>query len=304
MPARAVLGGTVREIMRHATRYHRAMITVLGMGLLGSNFTRALIARGERVHVWNRTHARAEALQAEGAIAFESAADAVRGATRVHIAVSDDAAVESVLAAAQCSPDALVIDHTTTSTVGARTRTARGDLIYVHAPVFMGPQNARESTGLMLVSGEHSRVERVKPLLAPMTGKLIDLGERVDAAAAFKLMGNTFLMGFSAAIADMLGLGRALGVSPSDAIALFDHFNPGAATPARAKRMASGEYASPSWELAMARKDARLVEEAADREKIALLIVPAIAAHMDALIARGHAHDDWSVIAKDFVRQE
>jgi 3-hydroxyisobutyrate dehydrogenase len=277
------------------------MIAVLGTGLLGAAFTRALIGKGETVQVWNRTAERAAALAAYGAKPFAAAADAVRGASRVHVVVSDDGAVDAVLAAAQLAPGTLVIDHTTTSAEGARRRSARSDIAYVHAPVFMGPQNALESTGLMLLSGDRARVERVRPLLAPMTGKLVDLGERVDAAAAFKLMGNTFLMGFTAAIADLVGLGKALGVAPAEAIALFEHFNPGASVGARAKRIASGEYGSPSWELAMARKDARLVQAECDAAHVALLLVPAIAEKMEALIARGHGHDDWTVIAKDFV---
>lgn len=277
------------------------MITILGTGLLGANFARALVAKGERVRVWNRTIERARPLEAEGIEVVADAAAAVRGALRAHIVVSDDAAVDGVIAAARFEPGALVIDHTTTSTGGARRRTARTDLTYVHAPVFMGPQNARESTGLMLVSGERARVERVRPLLEPMTGKLVDLGERVDAAAAYKLMGNTFLMGFTAAIGDLLGLARALGVAPQEAIGLFDHFNPGTFTAARARRLASGEYGSPSWELVMARKDARIVEEEAAAAAVELILVPAIAARMDEMIGRGHAHDDWSVIAKDYV---
>lgn len=277
------------------------MIAVLGMGLLGSNFARALMKQGEQVHVWNRTPARATALEAEGAKAFAEAADAVRGATRVHLAVSDDAAVESVIRAAKLAPGTLVIDHSTTSPEGARSRTARPDLTFVHAPVFMGPQNALESTGIMLVSGARDRVERVKPMLATMTGKLVDLGERVDAAACFKLMGNTFLMGFMAAIGDLIGVGKAFGLAPAEAITLFDHFNPGAVTPQRAMKMASADFGNVSWELVMARKDARLVTEAVEGAHVALTVVPAIAAKMDAMIERGHAHDDWSVIAKDFV---
>jgi 3-hydroxyisobutyrate dehydrogenase len=277
------------------------MIAILGTGLLGANFARALIAKGETVHVWNRTFERAKALEADGAKAFEHAADAVKGASRVHIVVKDDEAVEGVLAAAKFAAGALVIDHTTTSPDGSRARSGRTDITYVHAPVFMGPQNARESTGIMMVSGERSRVERVKPMLEKMTGKLVDFGERVDAAACFKLMGNTFLMGFTAAIGDLLGLGKALGISPTDAVGLFEHFNPGALTAQRSKRMASGEFSQPSWELAMARKDARLVQAEVDRAHVALLLVPAIAARMDAMIEQGHAHDDWTVIAKDFV---
>jgi 3-hydroxyisobutyrate dehydrogenase len=277
------------------------MIAILGTGLLGSNFARALVAKGETVHVWNRTAERARALEADGARAFDDAAEAVRDVDRVHIVVSDDAAVEGVLAAARCAPATLVIDHTTTSTAGARARTARSDITYVHAPVFMGPQNARESTGLMLVSGERARVERVKPLLGTMTGKVVDLGERVDAAAAFKLMGNTFLMGFTAGIAEMLAVGKACGIAAGEAVQLFAHFNPGLSTEARARRIAAGDYSQPSWELGMARKDARLVADEAAAAHVDLMIVPGIAARMDALIARGHAHDDWCVIGKDYV---
>ena len=72
------------------------MIAVLGTGLLGSGFTRAFRKRGETVHVWNRTPARAQLLEADGAIAFAQAADAVRDARRIHLLLSDDAAVEAV----------------------------------------------------------------------------------------------------------------------------------------------------------------------------------------------------------------
>ena len=277
------------------------MIAILGTGMLGSGFTRALMKKGETVQVWNRSPGRAKALEADGAVAFADAAEAVRGASRVHVVVSDDAAVDSVLAAAKLEPGTLVCDHSTTSTAGARARTARTDITYVHAPVFMGPQQALESTGMMLVSGDRARVARVTPLLAPMTGKIVDFGERVDAAAAFKLMGNTFLMAFTAGIGEMLGLAKALGVTPDQALTLFEHFNPGSSVAARGKRMASGDYSQASWELAMARKDARLVQAEVDGAHVALTMLPALAAKMDAMIARGHGHDDWTVIAKDFI---
>ena len=51
----------------------------------------------------------------------------------------------------------------------------------------------------------------------------------------------------------------------------------------------------------MARKDARLVQAEVDRARLALTVVPAIAAKMDEMIERGHSHDDWTVIGKDFL---
>jgi 3-hydroxyisobutyrate dehydrogenase len=63
--------------------------------------------------------------------------------------------------------------------------------------------------------------------------------------------------------------------------------------------MANGDYAEPSWELSMARKDARLMLEEAARAKVPLAVLPAIAARMDAVIAEGHGSDDWTVLGKD-----
>lgn len=282
------------------------MIAFLGMGLLGSSFVRALRKRGEGVHVWNRSPPRAQALAPTGAVVFPDAAAAVRGAARVHLTLSDDAAVDAVLEAAApgLGEGALVIDHTTTAASTVVTRMDRWrsrGVTYVHAPVFMGPANALDGTGLMLLSGDRALVERVRPMVAPMTGKLVDLGLRPDAAASFKLLGNLFLMFLTSGLADMLSLAKALGVPPADAVTLFEHFNPGATIGARAKRMLDGNFAEPSWELSMARKDARIMLDEAQAKGTALAVLPAIAARMDVLIAEGHGGDDWTVMAKDAV---
>ena len=110
----------------------------------------------------------------------------------------------------------MIVDHTTTSAAGTLARIARWrdrGMTYVHAPVFMGPQNARESTGIMMISGPRAIVDPLREPLAAMTGKLVDLGERPDAGAAFKLLGNSFLMALTAGIADVLALAKIHGVT-------------------------------------------------------------------------------------------
>lgn len=271
-------------------------IAFFGMGLLGSNFVRALKKRGEEVNVWNRTFEKAKRLEEAGAKAFEDPAKAAEGATRVHLTLSDDAAVDSVLA--KIPAGTTVVDHTTTTASGALARCKQRPG-YVHAPVFMGPQNALESTGIMLVSGDRARVDPLRAHLAAMTGKLVDLGERPDAAASFKLLGNMFLMFLNAGFADMLMLAKALDVSPQRMATLFDHFNPGMTLKARLDRTIAGTFETPSWELSMARKDARLMMEEAARAKRTLGVLPEIAARMDDWIAKGHGGHDWTVVAKD-----
>lgn len=66
-----------------------------------------------------------------------------------------------------------------------------------------------------------------------------------------------------------------------------EHFNPGQTLPQRAKRISGGQYTPPSFEMSMARKDLRLMVEEAARGGQSLAMVPALAALLDAGIARG-----------------
>ena len=279
------------------------MIAFLGMGLLGSNFVRALRRRGEDVQVWNRTPEKALALEADGAAAFADPSEAARGASRVHLALSDDAAVDDVLerCLGALSPDVTIVDHTTTSPSGTAVRAVRWagrGIAFQHAPVFMGPQNALEGTGYMLASGDHARFDRLAPELQRMTGKLVYVGPQPERAAAIKLLGNLFIMAMTVGLMDTLALGRDLGVSPAEISSLFEWFNPGTSVPGRLRRVLAADYDNPSWTLAMARKDVRLIEEEAARGDAPLIVIPAIADAMDRHIVDGGAHKDWTVVAR------
>lgn len=277
------------------------MKAFLGMGLLGSNFVKAMIKKGKQVQVWNRTSAKASALEAVGAKAFSHPSEAVRNADIVHLTLKDDHTVDEVLAMAApgLKPGAIIIDHTTTSAAGAIKRTKewkeRG-FTYLHAPVFMGPQNALESTGFMLVSGDQDVISQLEAELAAMTGKVINFGNETGRAAGMKLIGNLFLVGMTAGLADAVSLAKALSVPVDDMATLFSSWNPGAAIQARLQRMTSGNYDQASWELSMARKDTQLFMDAAAAGGGELAVIAAIAAEMDKWIARGHGNEDWTVI--------
>lgn len=280
------------------------MRAFLGMGLLGSNFVKALLKKGEAVQVWNRTTNRATALEADGARAFAQVADAVQGADLIHITVKDDAAVDEVLAqaAAGFKPGATIIDHTTTSKPGAIQRTAAWKakgFTYLHAPVFMGPANALDGSGFMLVSGDQAVVEKYTPVLESMTGKLLNFGPEEGQAAAIKLMGNCFLVAFTVGLSDTLALARSLDISQADVTKLFEMWNPASMLHGRMKRMTAGTYDQPSWELNMARKDTQLFLDAAASTGTTLTAIPAIAQTMDQWIAKGVGNKDWTVISSE-----
>jgi 3-hydroxyisobutyrate dehydrogenase len=280
-------------------------IAFLGTGLLGAAFAEAAAKRGDAVTVWNRSPHKARALETFGVIAATTPADAVRGATRVHLVLKDDAVVEEVLAAARSglSSDAIVIDHTTTlpTLTADRSKRLNADGVsYLHCPVFMGPPAARNAQGTMMVAGPKAVYEAVKADLAKMTGRVEYFGERADIAAVNKLFGNAMIIGVAAVMADVFTIAQASNVSADDAIRTLGFFDLNSLVSGRGAAMAKGNFAA-SFELTMARKDVRLMLETAGSRPMSAL--PAVAARMDQLIAAGHGADDASVLGIDAVQR-
>ncbi len=272
-------------------------IAFFGAGLMGAGFIRHALDNGWEVNVWNRNPARAKALEADGAKAFADPLKAIEGVERIHISLGDDASVDGVLEpiAADIPASVWIIDHTTTAptpTLERVTRWTDRGHVFLHAPVFMMPANCRDGTGLMLISGDPGRCEAVLPDLAKMTGKVLNLGAKPDAAAAYKLFGNMTIIGISGVLSDVARLATACGVKPADAFQLYQNFNPGQMLPARGAKIASGPYEPASFTVEMARKDVRLMIEEAARQDIALSVMPAMMALYDAAVARGEAGHD------------
>lgn len=278
-------------------------IAFLGTGLMGSGFVRRLRSQGHEVNVWNRSPAKALALESAGARAFADAAQAVAGVDRVHLSLADDASVDAVLEplAGVIGAGCWIVDHTTTAATATAERTARWQsrgIVFVHAPVFMSPANAAEGTGLMMVSGDKARHDALLPHLQAMTGTVLYMGEAPERAAAYKLLGNMTLLGILGVLADVNRLGHALGMGSAEAFDLFKHFNPGQTLPQRAARILAGPQQTPSFEMAMARKDLRLMMEEAARGGVPLHVTPAFAALLDEGLARGEGALDVAAAAR------
>lgn len=275
-------------------------IAFFGAGLLGSGFIEAFRKRGVAVNVWNRTYEKAQALESTGARAFRSPADAVTNVDRVHICLSSDDAVDAALSAALPALDRAVpiVDHTTVSVKGVLERHARltrAQYTFQHAPVFMGPANAAESSGMMLLSGDAAQAERLRPALAPMTGDLWYVGERIDAAALYKLAGNAMILAVIGGLNDVFSIADANAMARPDLFRVFERFSPGNQLGGRGKRMAEGDF-SAAWTLSMAHKDATLMQDAATGN--ALPVIDAMQTLMRRAIDAGYEDDDLGAVAR------
>ncbi len=279
-------------------------IAFLGTGLLGSAFVEAAAGRGENISVWNRTADKARALETFGVRVAATPADAVQGASFVHLVLKDDAVVEEVVVALRpgLERDSIILDHTTTqpTLTAARSRRLNAEGVrYLHCPVFIGPEAARKARGTILAAGPESLFEAAGPHLSRMASRVQYFGERPDLAAVYKLCGNAFIIGMSALVADVLAVAAGSDVDLVEAMKVISYFDPAAVITGRGRKILSADFA-PSFELAMARKDVRLMMEAAGAQSLATL--PSIAARMDELIAEGYGADDIAVIGRGTVR--
>jgi len=280
-----------------------AKVAFIGTGLLGSAMVDGMLRRGDAVTVWNRTEARARALEPLGAVVAASAAAAVENADRVHLTLPDDAVVDRIVEeiVPRLNRDATVIDHSTTSPRGSKARVRRlnqSGVPFLDAPVFMSPTMARQSTGMMMVSGPKPLFDTVRSVLEKMTGEVWYVGDDGERAAALKIFGNSMLFVITAGIADVFAMAKGLGIPPAEALTVFSKFHPAGVIASRGERMARSDFAA-SFELTMARKDLGLMIDAAGGQPLAVL--PAIAKRMDESIAKGHGKEDLGAIAAEVV---
>lgn len=280
----------------------------LGTGLIGSGMAEAAVARGDEVLLWNRTRSKAEELQGalDGEDALVRVVDAPQDALEadyVHIALTSDDAVDATLDAlgvasftAEQKARVRLVDHSTCSAEGTAARQKRlseAGVFFLSAPVFMSPAACRACTGVMLVGGEKAHVDAAESALEVMTGKLLFVGEEPGRAATVKLVGNGMILGLVGSLADVFAVGAPSGVTPQDALSLFEAFDLNYIFQGRGARMAEGDF-EPAWTLRMARKDLGLMLDAATEETP---VLTSLAARADELIDAGHGERDVAVLA-------
>jgi 3-hydroxyisobutyrate dehydrogenase len=201
----------------------KTQIAFLGLGNMGAPMSANLIAAGHVVRGFDPVSAAAAAAAANGANVFDSAADAVAEADVVITMLPNGEVVKrcyaEVLPVARTG--ALFIDSSTISVNDARevhSLAAAHGLPQLDAPVSGGVKGAVAGTLAFMVGGDESAVQRARPVLEPMAGKIIHCGA-AGAGQSAKVCNNMVLAVQQIAIAEAFVLAEKLGLS---AQSLFD----------------------------------------------------------------------------------
>ncbi len=204
-------------------------MAVLGIGRMGGAMASTIAGAGFPVTVWNRTRDKAEAVaEAAGCRVVDAAAEAVASADFVITSLADDAALREVYLAgdgvvASVKPGALVID---TSTVDPNTVIEVGDAVEAAGAAFIdgpvsGSVSVVESGNLTIMAGGSAEdVERARPVLAPISARVVHTGPR-GTGAATKLAVNCLVHGLNVALSEALVLAERAGVDRKVAYDVF-----------------------------------------------------------------------------------
>jgi 3-hydroxyisobutyrate dehydrogenase/2-hydroxy-3-oxopropionate reductase len=282
-------------------------VAVIGLGAMGARFADRFLEAGHEVIVWNRTAAKAEELVSRGASAVASPAEAARNAEAVVTVVSDPEALRAVTErpdgiAAGANASTTVIEM---STVGLRAvrrlETALPPGVgLLDAPVLGSLSEAESGSLLVFVGGPRRLAERWIPLFGTL-GSVIVAGPLGSGAAAklvanATLVGTLTLLGETIALADRLGLGRRLTM---DILALTPL---GLASKRRRQQLETDDFPL-RFRLALARKDAELIKEAAEAAHADTRVLGAAATWFADADEAGLGDRDYSEILRLITRE-
>ncbi|KEF40758.1 MAG: tartronate semialdehyde reductase [Cyanobium sp. CACIAM 14] len=289
-----------------------ASVGFIGLGALGMPMAANLLAGGFPLTVHNRRRQREESLSAAGARRAATPAAAASGADLLALCLSDDAAVEEVLlgsdagsataALAGLAPGTLVIDFSTIAPASSRRLAAalaeRG-VAYLDAPVTGGTEGARAGSLSVLVGGAATDLERARPVLEAVGGRIAHFGP-VGAGQEAKAVNQVLVAGSYAAVAEAMALGQRLGL-PMEEVrqALMGGAAASWALEHRAGAMLRGEFPL-GFRLRLHRKDLGIALEAAGASGLGLPVARQVAAMEDALIAAGYGDEDVAALARWF----
>ncbi len=281
----------------------------IGLGLMGRPMALNLIRAGHDLRVWARRPEAMQPLLDAGAVAAISAADVASRVDVVITIVGDAPDVERVALgpdgiADGARPGLIHIDMSTispevTQSIAARLR-ERG-VTMLDAPVSGGEPGAINAALTIMVGGEASAFECVKPLFEAMGKTISHIGG--NGAGQVAKACNQIVTGVGvAAVAEALNFARKSGVDAGAVReVLMGGFAASRILDVHGGRMVKRDF-QPGFKSWMHQKDMRIVLEEAHRLGLQLPTAAAAAQLYNAMVGSGLGEEDSVAMLKLFER--
>jgi 3-hydroxyisobutyrate dehydrogenase-like beta-hydroxyacid dehydrogenase len=278
-------------------------IGFIGLGIMGQPMALNLIKAGHQLAVYNRTAAKAAALQAAGARVASSPADAARDANVVMMIVSDSAAVEEVVAGTggileSLRAGALVIDSSTISPTVSRKMAclvAGKGASWLDAPVTGSKHGAEKGELTFMMGGDRAAFDRALPILQVLGKKHIYCGSHGLGLSA-KLAQNTIQATLLEVFCEGFVLATKAGVRPETMLEIIQSSLARAAlTDFKAPFIFKGDF-TPHFPLKLMHKDLELAAEAGYAQGVPMPALAAVKEVYMAAKAQGKGDLDYAAI--------
>jgi 3-hydroxyisobutyrate dehydrogenase-like beta-hydroxyacid dehydrogenase len=165
-------------------------VSVLGLGPMGQALAGALLDKGFRTTVWNRTEAKAAGVRRRGAFLAASPAEAISAGDLTLVNVVDHDVVDAVLTAARDAVDGRAVVGLSSDTPDRARQTAK--LVadagghYLDGAIMTPTDTVGTERASVLFAGPHQVYEAQRDVLAAL-GSTTWLGEDHGRAAAFDM---------------------------------------------------------------------------------------------------------------------
>jgi 3-hydroxyisobutyrate dehydrogenase-like beta-hydroxyacid dehydrogenase len=192
---------------------------------MGAGIVPRLLAAGHTVTGWNRTKAKAWSLLKTGMRWADSPREVARQSEVVFSIVTDAAAVREVALGpdgiiAGLSPDGIYLDMSTIAPDDSRAIAAefsQAGLTMLDAPISGSPVTLAAGKASIMVGGDQSAFERVRPVLLDIGAKATYIGgnglaEQMKLAINLVLMVEVIAFGEGIALAEKGGVTREVAV--------------------------------------------------------------------------------------------
>jgi len=272
-----------------------------GIGIMGSGMASNLVARGHPLTVWNRTRAKAAAI--EGAAVANTLEDLAAAVDIIMICVSDSPDVVAIVEGGLLTglrKGQLIVDHSTISPAVTRNlaeRVATQGVGWIDAPVSGGSEGALKGTLSTMVGGSAEDLARVRPYLESYSTTITHVGP-IGSGQLVKLVNQILVVGNQMAVSEAFLFARRAGL---DLDATLNAVKGGAAgswmLANRGPQMIADDW-RPGFTIDLQQKDLRLVLDAADDHGTPLPATGLIFQLYRALQASGHGHEGNHALIK------
>ncbi|MEI8238903.1 MAG: NAD(P)-dependent oxidoreductase [Actinomycetota bacterium] len=276
----------------------RTRIACIGIGRMGWQMAAHLAAAGNDVVVadtvaelqeqWLTAHSGSAAIDLE---------TAVEGADFVVTSLPADAQLLAVAdrIVEALSPQAVWIDHSTTSASAARAVAERVSVHgarFLDAPVSGGVDGARNGTLTVMVGGDEDAFEAARPIVESYAQRYELMGSS-GAGQITKMTNQICVVGLCQALAEGLDFAETAGLDVDKVLHVMLQGSSASWQMAnRGERMLAGEYEY-GFSTTLMRKDIGLVLEEASSMAVPLPVTAMVGQFLAEVTAMGGAGWDW-----------